>query len=108
MTKFIEKINIKEEVVTLELVKEQYMWKIDDRINYLEDKLADIKISEINIDTLLTMELTMEPDELLEVTFSEMRFHTKLFQSNLNKQKSNIKTTLIEKLEELKERIYVD
>ena len=64
-----------------------FRWKINNRIAELEDKPADIKNSVINIDTLLTMDLKMEFDELLEVTLSEMRIHTQIFQSSLNKQK---------------------
>ena len=104
MSNFIDKLNVQEEIVSLEIVREQYKWKINDRIADLEVKLADIKNSEINIDILLDMKL----DELFEVKFSEMRTHTQLFQSNLNKQKSNIKQNLPNKLEELKECIYVD
>ena len=54
------------------------------------------------------MNLKMELDDLFETTFSEMRNHTQLFQSILNKQKYNIKKTLQKKIEELKECVYVD
>ena len=39
----------------------------------------------------------MEFGELLEVTLSEMRAHTKFFQSSLNKQKQDTKQDLIKK-----------
>ena len=87
MSNFIDKLNVQEKTVSLEIVREQYKWEIDDRIAELEIKLADITNYEINIDTLLDMDLTMELDELLEITFSEMRNRTQLFQSILNKQK---------------------
>ena len=94
MSNFIDKLNVQEEIVSLEIIREQNKWKINDRIAEPEVNLADIKNSEINIETLLDMNLNMELDELLEVTFSEMRTHTQLFQSNLNNQKSDIKQTL--------------
>ena len=57
-------------------------------INHLEEKIFNIENSELNLEALLNMDLTMEVDELLEITLSEMRSHTKLFQSKLNKQKN--------------------
>ena len=97
MSNFIDKITVEEEIVSLEIVREQYKWKVNDRIAELEVKLADIKNSEINIDTVLDMNLNVELDDLLEITFSEMGNHTQFFQSKLNKQKSNIKQTLPKK-----------
>ena len=87
MTNFIDKITTQEEIVTLEIIRAQYKWKVNDRIKHLEELLVNITNSEINNNTLLTMDLTMELDDLLEITLSEMRNHTILFQSILNKQK---------------------
>ena len=50
----------------------------------------------------------MKLDDLLEITLSKMRNHTTLFQSILNKQKKETRKFLVEKLEELKEQIYID
>ena len=108
MTNFIDKLTIQEEIVSLEIIKAKHKWKFNDRIHQLEDQLINITQMEINNDTLLTMDLNTELDILLENTLSEMRTHTILFQSILNKQKSDIKKILFDKLEELKEQIHLD
>ena len=89
-------------------MREQYKWKINERINILEEELLNIKNSELDIATILTIDLSVDYDELLVVVLLNMRAHRKLFQSELNKQKHDIKKELTDKLNELKQSIYYD
>ena len=75
---------------------------------HLQELLVKIKNLEFSTNTLLTMDLTMELDDLLEITLSEMRTHTNHFQSILDKQQKYTKKFLVDKLEELKQQIYAD
>ena len=50
-----------------------------------------LKQKELDIDTLLTLDLEIDKDELIEVVLSDMRIHTNLFQAELNKNKKDIK-----------------
>ena len=46
MSNFIDKINVQEEIVTLEIVKEQYKRKINDRISELENEIEGYQQAE--------------------------------------------------------------
>ena len=41
----------------------------------------------MSMDTLLTLDLNSDSDELIEVTLSEMRYHAIIFQKELSEQK---------------------
>ena len=106
ITNFIDKLTVQEEIVSLEIIKAKHNWKVNDRIQELEDTLINITQNEVSNNTLLTMDLNTELDNLQEYTLSEMRTHTILFQTTLNKQKHDIKKYLLNKLEELNEQIH--
>ena len=60
------------------------------------------------MDTLLTFGLHPQKDDIIEVVLSEMRIHTNLFQTELNKQKKGLKKKLIDKLEELNQAVQLN
>ena len=87
---FNNKIAIQEEIVNLEVINNIFGWKINNWLNSLKHDLMFLKQKEVDMETLLTLELNAEKDELIEVVLSEMRVHTNLFQAELNKNKKDI------------------
>ena len=57
------------------------------------------------MDTLLILELDTDKDELIEVVLSDIRIETNLFQTELNKNKRDIQTKLMDKLYELTQAV---
>ena len=68
----------------------KYGWHVEDRLKILNEELIVLK-NELEMGTLLTMDLDTDKDELIEVVLSDMRIHTNLFQTELNKQKRTSK-----------------
>ena len=91
MDNLIKKIAIQEEILDFEIINNKYGWQIEDRLKYLNEELIVLKNNELDIDTLLTFDLHTEKGDLIEVVLSDMRIHTNLFQSELNKQKKTRK-----------------
>ena len=60
------------------------------------------------METLLTLDLHTDKDDLIEVVLSEMRIHTNPFQTELNKQKKDHKKKLTNKLEELNQAVQLN
>ena len=87
MDNFKKKIAIQEEIVRLKIMKNKYGWQLDDRLKSLNEEVIVLKDNELAMETLNTLELLTEGDDLIEVVLSKMRIHTSLFQTELNKQK---------------------
>ena len=79
---FNKKIAIQEEIVNLEVMECQYGWNVADRLTSFKNYLIFLKEKELDIDTLLTLNLEIDEDELIEVVLSDMRIHTNLFKQN--------------------------
>ena len=62
---FNNKIAKQEEIVNLEVVECKFGWKVSDRLNSQKDDLMFLKQKEDDIDTLLTLELDTDKDELI-------------------------------------------
>ena len=67
--------------------------------------MNDINNNELDMETLLTLELHTDKGDLIEVILSDMRIHTNLFQAELNKQKKDLKKKLIDKSDELNQAV---
>lgn len=102
------KKRIHEEIVALELLRKKYNWMVGERISLLESKLAQLVTNEVENIKILNMELNMDIDELLEITLSEMRNHTKLFEKSHNQQLNETKIDLESNLLEHQSRIDSD
>ena len=63
MTNFIDKLSVQGEIVSLEIIKANHNWKVNDRIQELEDTLINITKNEVSNNTLLTMDLNTERDK---------------------------------------------
>ena len=87
MDNLIKKIAIQEEILDFEIINNKYGWQIEDRLKYLNEEPIVQKNNELDIDTILNFDLHTEKGDLIEVVLSEMRIHTNMFQSELNKQK---------------------
>ena len=64
-----------------------------------------LKQKEVDIYTLLTLELGTDKDELIEVVLSNMRIHTNFFQAEINNNKRDIPKKLMDKSDELNQAI---
>ena len=76
----------------------QYGWKVADRLTSLKNDLMFLKEKELDIDTLLTLNLEIDKDELIEDPYQPFSIWTK------QKQKGHSKK-LQDKLDELNQAI---
>ena len=53
---FYKKINIQEEMVSLEIMRDKHKWKVEDRVKQLKDMLVSLRGSEIDNSSLLTID----------------------------------------------------
>ena len=104
-TNFSRKLRIQEEIVSLELLSEELNWMVGERISLLETELVTLANDEISNEEILSTELTMEVDELLEITLCEMRNHTKIFEKDRNLQLKLLKKDLVQRLREFQDQI---
>ena len=102
---FSKKLRIQEEIVSLELLRDELNWIVGERISLLENKLVLLAETEIGNEEILNMELTMEVDELLGITLCEMRIHTKLFEKDRNLQLKQLKKDLEQHLMEFQDHV---
>ena len=105
ITNLINKSSIQEEIVTLEMIKLEYNWPIDERLNELQCQLLHNFESEIPLSDILSKELTTDPKHLLDSVISDWKTHTELYMKELKMQRQDKQTQINTKLNKLRELI---
>ena len=98
---FLEQITVQEELVKVEMLQGDTNWPLTERINHLNELLADIKSKITPLKVILKEPLEREPAAVLENSLVSMRTHTTTYQGTLNKLRRDKKKEINDKIQEI-------